>query len=63
MKEEILKDGQGHTLGKIVQRGQYWEIQDKYGRTLGKYDPKTNKTLDAQGHTIGQGNLLTTLLK
>jgi hypothetical protein len=37
-------------------------IKDKNYNIKGRYDPKTNITQDKNYHTIGYGNLLTTLL-
>lgn len=62
MTEQVLKDKNGHIIGKVVKRGNYYELQDKNGHTLGKYDPVNDRTIDKNGHTIGRGNLLTTLL-
>lgn len=63
MADQILKDSRGFTIGKIVTSvNGVQTIKDSRGFTKGSYDPKTNKTKDARGFTIGTGNLLTTLL-
>jgi len=62
MSDQVLKDKNGHTLGKISEFNGILKLRDKNGRTLGTYDPKSNKTRDLNGRTIGTGNLLTSLL-
>jgi len=63
MADQVLKDKQGRTIGKIsTSSNGVQTIKDPSGRTKGTYDPKTNKTKDAQGRLVGSGNLLTTLL-
>ncbi len=37
-------------------------LKDAKGFVKGTYDPKTNKTKDKRGFTVGTGNLLMTLL-
>ena len=61
---EDIKDKNGHLLGKIETKSNgIKEVHDKSGHLLGKYDPKTNVTTDKNGHKVGTGNQLTTLLK
>lgn len=61
--ETVLKDKNGHLLGKIKTRSDgTQEIRDKNGRYLGKYNPKTNITYDKNGHKVGTGNQLAALL-
>ncbi len=63
MADQVLKDKRGFTIGKIStdSRG-IQTIKDPRGFKKGTYDPKTNKTKDARGFSVGTGNLLTTLL-
>lgn len=60
---QILRDREGRKLGEIREQGEFLRIWDKEGRTQGYYNPKTNKTHDKDGRTVGSGNLLTTLLR
>lgn len=62
MASQELRNNNGHLLGKIVEEGGKLVIKDPNGHSKGKYDPKTNETYDMNGHRIGKGNLLTTLL-
>lgn len=53
------KDSQGHLVGyiDIIQGNAHcW---DASGKSLGKYDRITNKTMDSQGGIYGSGNMLT----
>ena len=63
MTEQLLKDRQNRLIGKI-KTGSFGvlELRDASNRLRGKYDPRTNRTTDAQNRVVGQGNLLTTLL-
>lgn len=68
-----LYDKNHHLIAKIKTQGngkkgndevRYLdEIYDSNGHYLGKYDYKTGITNDKDGHKVGTGNLLTTLLK
>jgi hypothetical protein len=62
MASQVLRDKQGHKLGEIREQGGRLVIVDAQGHRKGEYDPKTNTTRDAQGHRVGTGNLLTSLL-
>jgi len=63
MEEKVLKDKRGFILGKITTNSAGVQtLKDKVGFTKGSYDPKTNKTKDAKGFAVGDGNLLTMLL-
>ncbi len=60
---EIIKDARGGIIGRIEDEpGGKKRIRDKRGKLLGRFDPKNNKTTNAQGKIIGTGNLLTSLL-
>ena len=58
---EILRDCSGKRIGEIVVQGNRQVIRDASGRRLGEFDGKF--TRDASGKMIGEGNLLTSLLK
>ena len=63
MADQILKDKRGVKIASISTAGNGIQtIKDKRGVKLGTYDPKSNKTKDKRGVSIGSGNLLTTLL-
>lgn len=63
MADQVLKDKRGLTIGRISTASNGVQtIRDARGLTKGTYDPKTNKTKDARGITVGSGNLLATLL-
>lgn len=63
LSDQVLKDKRGFTIGKIStdNRG-IQTIKDARGFKKGSYDPKTNRTKDERGFTVGTGNLLATLL-
>lgn len=63
MSDQVLKDPQGRTIGKIsTQSNGVMTIRDPQGRSKGTYDPRSNKTKDPAGRTVGSGNLLSSLL-
>lgn len=59
--KQILKDNHGRTIGTVETVGSKQVIRDDHGKMLGTFDGKYTK--DSHGRTIGQGNLLTTLLE
>lgn len=59
--KQILKDNHGRTIGTVETVGSKQVIRDDHGKMLGTFDGKYTK--DSRGRTIGQGNLLTTLLE
>lgn len=59
--KQILKDDHGRTIGTVETVGSKQVIRDDHGKMLGTFDGKYTK--DSRGRTIGQGNLLTTLLE
>ena len=64
MADQVLKDSKGHKIGTILTASNGKQpIKDSKGHKKGTYDPKTNKTKDERGHSVGTGNLLTTLLQ
>jgi hypothetical protein len=60
-REHVVRDMNGHAVGKLIESGNdsctyakdYWT-----GRTLGRYEPYSDRTRDDKGHTVGTGNLL-----
>ena len=63
MARQALKDSRGMKIGEIETDSQgRQKIYDSRGMKRGEYDPRTNKTKDERGMTVGTGNLLTTLL-
>lgn len=58
---QVLKDNIGRKLGEIRDEGARKVIYDHIGRRLGYFDGRY--TYDAIGRKIGEGNLLTMLLK
>lgn len=63
MADQVLRDNRGITIGRIsTDRNGVQTIRDARGMKKGTYDPKTNKTRDDRGMSVGTGNLLTTLL-
>lgn len=63
MTDQILKNNRGATIGKISTNSNGTQIiRDERGTRKGTYDPKTNKTKDERGATVGTGNLLASLL-
>lgn len=63
MSERILKNKLGNKIASIKTHPDgKQELKGKLGNKLGTFDPKTNKTYNKLGNTIGSGNLLTTLL-
>lgn len=59
--DQILRNSHGHQIGKIEDHGTYQIIRDEYGHNCGKYDGRY--TYDEHGHRVGEGNLLTSLLR
>ena len=64
MADQQIKDRGGRLVGiiKTLPNGRQ-EIRDPSGRSLGTYDPKTNKTKDSTGRLVATGNVLTALLR
>ena len=58
---QVLKDSRGHTIGRIKNIGNREYIYDAQGHNLGYFDGRS--TYDSRGHKIGDGNLLTMLLR
>jgi hypothetical protein len=60
---EVLRDRYGNRIGEIEFNGSKRVLRDKYGDRLGEYDSHDNWTRDKYGNPVGQGDLLTTLLR
>ena len=61
---QYLKNNNGHQLARVDTDNQgNQKIYNNSGHYLGEYRVKTNTTHNSNGHQIGYGNLLTTLLK
>ena len=64
MAKELIRDYKGVVLGSYEEDSQKRIVlRDFYGRILGRYDPKENKTRDFYGRIVGNGNILGTLLR
>ena len=63
MGRQVIKDRMNRTVGYIEDLGGgKQKALDNLNRTLGYYDPRNNKTTDAQNRTIAQGNVLSGLI-
>lgn len=63
MADQVLKDRRGIVIGRISTASNGIQtLKDSKGIKRGTFDPRTNKTKDSRGITVGTGNLLTTLL-
>ena len=61
--QEVIRDGHGKLLGGIRPGASgRLEARDRYGKLLGRYDPKTNETRDAYGRLLTKGNTLSALV-
>ena len=60
---EVLRDKYGNRIGEIRIDGSKQTLFDSHFNRLGEYDSRTGWTRDKYGNPIGQGNLLTTLLR
>ncbi len=61
---QVLRNQNGSRIGEIRPDNQgNFVIFNADGHRLGTYETKNNVTRDANGHRIGEGNLLTTLLR
>ena len=61
--DQTLRDRSGRLLGRIKDKGNVLELRGANGRLLGRYYIKENRTRDAAGRLVGQGNLLSYLIK
>jgi hypothetical protein len=64
MSTQILRDRAGSVIAKIETRSNGIQaIYDRNESLMGTFEPKFNKTYDRYGHLIGEGNLLTSLIR
>lgn len=64
MSREVLRDAMGRKLAEIETKSNGVRVlRTPMHERLGEYDPKTNVTRDSMGRKIGEGNLLTTLIR
>ncbi len=54
----IIRDGQGHLIGQIIENGNVTYIRDEHGHLKGTYVESADKTYDGQGHYVGPGDQL-----
>ena len=63
MARQAIKDKNFRTVGYIEDMpGGKQKALDANFRTLGRYDPRSNKTQDANFRTIATGNVLSGLI-
>lgn len=63
MNREPIKDFYGRLVGSIETDTQgNQKAYDFYGKYLGKYDKRLNKTFDFYGRIISSGNILQSLI-
>ena len=60
--KKIIYDGQGHQVGSTNDIGDIIHVYNKYGKTIGMYNKKSNMTLDSSGRKIANGNLAEALV-
>lgn len=58
-----IRDRHGNRIGEIEINGSKRILRDKAGNRLGEYDSQSDQTRDKYGNPVGQGDLLTTLLR
>lgn len=60
---QVLRDSRGRPIGSITVRPDgRQQARDYRGHPVGSYDPRSNRTLDERGRTVGSGNLLPSLI-
>jgi len=63
MGEQVVRGKRGEELARIRRLGDgRFEMRDRAGKVLGVYDPRTDRTLDGRGLTLGLGNQLGALV-
>jgi len=63
MGEQVVRGKRGEELARIRKLGDgRFEMRDRKGKVLGVYDPRTDRTLDARGNSLGLGNQLGALV-
>lgn len=56
-----VKNKFGSSLGKIIEDGKKFKAVDRLGRTVGYFDPRTDKTTDRLGRALANGDILSSL--
>jgi len=59
---KYIRDGKGQIKGQIQENGNVVYILDEHGHLKGQYTKSGDKTFDAHGHYIGNGDQLLRLL-
>ena len=63
MPIEYISDSRQHTIGSIETMGSGVRIAyNKDRERIGRFDPKANRTYDAQSRIVGTGDQLTRLI-
>lgn len=63
MTDQVLRDAKGMVIGRIATAADGVQtLRDAAGLPQGTYDPQSNKTRDARGAVVGDGNLLAALV-
>ena len=64
MSTQVLKDAHYRIIGYVETRSDGVQvIKNAHYRILGYYDPRQNQTKNEHYQIVGQGNLLTSLLR
>ena len=60
---EDFYDNRGNRIGRIEKKSDgSKDLYDSRGNRLGRYDARANKTYDARGNSVAQGDQLLRLL-
>ena len=60
---QVIRNAQGLTLGRIsTDASGRQKAVNARGLTVGYYDPETNRTTDARGLKVAEGNVLAALI-
>jgi hypothetical protein len=63
MSSQLIKNNNGHVLAKIeTSNNGDQKLYNSNGHYLGEYRVNSNGTFNSNGHQIGYGNLLATLI-
>ena len=61
-KETVIRDRNSNRVGTIIDNGDQLVARDRFGNSLGYYDPKSNVTRDRNSNRICQGDALSSLI-
>ena len=61
-QEKVIRDRNSNRIGSIVNNGHQLVAKDKFGNTLGYFDPKKNLTSDRHSNRICEGDALSALI-